>query len=168
MAGDKPKMPVCVDFTPNQAKEPLLAEDLRTSLHQHLDDEIDGILARQSQLPILIVHDSGEYVQLLVEARDLYCHGFFYACVAMCGIVSERIIKDILRAALRIQTVAGTSGVSEEALDQLERVEVAALTQFVAACGIISKNTRIVAAKLVELRNKYAHARGKNPQSDAI
>lgn len=168
MAEEEQDVPLYVDFTPNYAGDPQLVDGLRASLHERLDRDIEGILDRGSQLPILMVHNRGEYVDLLVEARELYRYGFFYACVAMCGIVSERIIKDGLRAAIHVQTRTGTVRPSETAFDQLEHVDIASLTRFISACGIISDDTQRAADKLVQIRNKYAHARGKNPQSDAL
>ncbi len=38
-----------------------------------------------------------EYLELLTEARELYRSGHFYSCVAMSGIVAERLVKDLLR-----------------------------------------------------------------------
>jgi hypothetical protein len=35
----------------------------------------------------------GEYLELLIEARKLYVEGYFYSCVAMCGIVAEDSLK---------------------------------------------------------------------------
>ena len=40
---------------------------------------------------ILLTNAQGEYVELLIQSRDLCVDGKFYACVAMCGIVADTV-----------------------------------------------------------------------------
>lgn len=57
---------------------------------------------------------------------------------------------------------------SEAAFDQLERVEVGGLVRFCKEAGLLCAGSARAAADLGELRNKYAHARGKQPKEDAL
>jgi hypothetical protein len=49
----------------------------------------------------------------------------------------------------------------------LEHVEVRGLTTFLREAEILTAETAKAATDLGELRNRYAHARGKNPPKDA-
>jgi hypothetical protein len=115
-----------------------------------------------------MVHAPGEYVALLAEAREVYSHGHYYACAAMCGIVGERILKDVLRQGLRVAAPDGIRRPTEEALDQLERVDVGAIARFLVRAGLVTEEAGKAADKLQQLRNTYAHARGRNPEADAL
>lgn len=107
------------------------------------------------------------YVALLLEARDLFVAGHFHACVAMCGIVAERLVKDMFRASVLVDIKGKTERPSDGAFDQLERVEISGLTRFLNESQLLSNAAAKAAKELSELRNGYAHARGRNPPADA-
>jgi len=48
----------------------------------------------------------------------------------MCGIASERIVKDLLRSAVKIEPSGRTTQPSPEAFDRLERVDASSLAKF--------------------------------------
>lgn len=50
---------VNVDFLPDVAKNPEGAESLRQHIRQQLEQDLDGIIGRMSQLPVLMVHANG-------------------------------------------------------------------------------------------------------------
>lgn len=52
--------------------------------------------------------------------------------------------------------------------NKLERVEANGIVFFPKATGLLSKDAARATIDLMELRNAYAHARGKNPNEDAI
>jgi hypothetical protein len=88
-------MDIYVDFLPNQPKNESTRQNFADMLRRNLERRLDASVERIWDLPQLIVkYTGGEYLKLLTEARDLYVDGYFYSCVATCGIVSERIIKD--------------------------------------------------------------------------
>lgn len=173
MSQEQRRIPVYLDLAPSDAADPENWET-NASLHrQRLETNLNAIIQRQSQLPVLMIHFDGDAVKLvvdlLIEARELFCHGYHYACVAMCGIVVERIIKDILRH--HIMVSRGRDGVdrpSEKAFDQIERVDVRSLINFVTEAGLVSSEVKKAATKMGELRNDYAHARGRTPEADAL
>ena len=117
---------------------------------------------------MMVSRPEGEYLALLIEARNLFVAGSFYACVAMCGIVGERLSKDILRVSLLVRRDSRTEVPSATAFDQLEHVEVNGLVRFLKETGLLSPDAARAAADLGELRNKYAHARGNQPEKDAL
>ena len=53
------------------------------------------------------------------------------------------------------------------AFDQFERVEVNAIVRFLKEAEILSSEACKAAEQLGQLRNGYAHARGKEPERDA-
>jgi hypothetical protein len=83
----------------------------------------------------------------------------------MCGIVGERLLKDMFRASILIQKAAIPASA---ALDQLERTGARAIAEFLSECGLLGDAAQQAAEKLQTLRNRYAHASGSNPQEDAI
>lgn len=86
----------------------------------------------------------------------------------MCGIVGERIIKDVLRASVRLEKDGVIHIPQDKAFDQLEYVEVAGIIRFLKETELIAANPAKAAEDLGKLRNRYAHARGKNPDRDAL
>lgn len=115
----------------------------------------------------LPVAGEGAYAVLLLEARQLYVDGHFYGCVAMCGIVGERLVKDLLRASVLVESAGNTHRPDDDAFNQLERVETSGITRFLNKAGLLSDASAKAAKALGELRNDYAHARGKDAPADA-
>lgn len=172
MTDPKTTIPAYVDFTPGHAAHPEMREGIASSHRQTLEANLDQIISRQAQLPNLFVHNDSPSVKLvvdlLIEARTLYTFGYHYSCVAMCGIVVERIIKDIVRHSVSINANGNLSTPTPKAFDQLEHVDIRSLINFCAECGLLPEKAKSAAGKLGELRNKYAHARGPNPEVDAL
>lgn len=87
----------------------------------------------------------------------------------MCGIVGERLIKDMFRGAVLIFKEGQTPfRPKDEAFDQLERVEVSGIIRFLNEAGLLDNAAKKAAEELGRLRNKYAHARGEKPEEDAV
>jgi hypothetical protein len=121
------------------------------------------------ELPQVILKNANdEYVRLFVEARELFVMGYFYSCVAMCGIVGEKLVKDLLRSTVVLAADGLAGRPSEDAFDQLERVDASAIMRFLNKAQVLGDEAAKAANSLIELRNKYAHARGKEPQADAL
>ena len=150
-----------VDFLPRN-EDDFLMQFLAT-----LSDRAKEFFVRTKQIPDLTVR-RGPYFTLLLEARQVFVFGYWYACVAMCGIASERIIKDLFRSTVKIESSGKTTPPLPEAFDQLERVDVSSLTRFLRQCGVLSERGFRASDDLAVLRNAYAHARGKSPKSDAL
>jgi hypothetical protein len=165
---DERLIQVFLDTSPNMPRNDTTRQEFRAHRERLFRDNLDAVVERVWDLPSLIVRHSGEYVSLLVEARELYLSGHFYSCVAACGIVNERLIKDALRAAVLINRGGKPEPPSDAALDQLERVDLSALAEFVKEAGVLDEETAKASHALSELRNRYAHARGKSPQADAL
>jgi len=163
-------MQVYLDLLSNQPKTEQAKEQKAQMMREHFEARLPAAVERVWQLPPIILHNpEGEYVQLLLESRELFLAGFFYSCVAMCGIVGERLIKDMFRGAVLIfKEGQPLFRPKPEAFDQLERVEVSGIIKFLKEAGLLDDGAKKAAEELVTLRNKYAHARGKEPETDAI
>jgi|SRR6266498_181374 hypothetical protein len=160
---------VYVDFLSNQPKNEISRQNAADRLRWQLAMRLDASIDRGFELPSLIVNNpDGEYLALLLEARQLYIDGYFYACVAMCGIVNERLIKDTLRAAVLIEKDGKVERPVDKVFDQLERVEIRALAEFIRQAGLLPEEAFNAAKDLGDLRNKYAHARGRQSKNDAL
>jgi hypothetical protein len=142
---------------------------IRDILARKFTENLQESIERIWDLPNLNISNPSEpYGDLLIEARDLYINGYFYSCVAMCGIVGERLIKDVLRKHVIIEKGGEKISPNAEAFDHLERVEIRGIVQFLKATELLSKDAVKAATDLIELRNTYSHARGKRPDEDAI
>lgn len=160
---------VFLDLLPNQPKNDQGRENTRQMLREQFEDRLSASVERIWELPpIILQQPKNEYAGLLLEARELLVAGYFYSCVAMCGIVGERLVKDVLRAAVLVEREGRVVRPPEPAFDQLERVEISGLARFSKEAQLLSDEAGEAAAKLGELRNNYAHARGKDSSKDAI
>ena len=168
MSNQRQSMEVFLDLRPTQPKNEQTREIFRRSLQQRFEQELSDSVERIWDLPPITVRLNGDYLALLQEARELYVTGYFYSCVAMCGIVAERIVKDALRASVLVQKKGSASIPSDQAFDQFERVEVNGIVRFLKEADILSADAARAAEDLSQLRNKYAHARGKASPDDAI
>jgi hypothetical protein len=86
----------------------------------------------------------------------------------VCGIVGERLIKDVLRASVLVQKDGSLQLPPDAAFKQLERVEVNGIIRFLKEGGLLNAEAAKAADSLGQLRNQYAHARGQSPQPDAL
>lgn len=159
---------VFLDMLPNFPKGEKSRADLRDILRTEFENRVSDSVERVWDLPAVILQHKGEYLELLVEARQLYVAGYFYSCVAMCGIVGERLAKDALRAVVAVEKDGTLTRPTPKAFDQLERVDASGIVRFLKEAGILSDEAAKASADLGELRNKYAHARGKAAKQDAV
>src|SRR5262249_36462670 len=159
---------VYLDLLPNQPKIEQTRDNFRKSVRERFENGLDARVVGGWELPTIIVEPEGEYLALLLEARELYIAGHFYSCVAMCGIVGERLVKDVLRANILIRNDGMPKPPPDVAFDQLERIEVIGIIRFLKEAGLLSDEAKKAATKLGELRNIYAHAQGKEPNQDAL
>jgi hypothetical protein len=162
-------MEVFLDVLPNHPRNDQMRENFKQILREKFDNTLSEAVERIWELPPIILQKrSREYVGLLVEARDLFIAGYFYSCVAMCGIVGERLIKDAFRTSLLIGKAGSIVSPTDAALDQLERIDVSSIVRFLNEAELLGDEARKAAESLGQLRNQYAHARGKDPHADAV
>jgi len=159
---------VYLDLLPNQPKDEIGRQNAANRLTQEFEGRLEASIERQWQLPPIIVNPEGEYLALLLEARGLYIDGRFYSCVAMCGIVNERLIKDTIRASVLIEKDGKVERPESKVFDQLEYADLSSLAKFIREAGLLSEEAFSAAIDLVRLRNAYAHARGRQSQNDAL
>jgi len=157
------------DVRSNEPKNDQTRQQFGQSLEEKFGLGLSESVERIWELPAVILKRADdEYVRLYVEASDLFVAGYFYSCVAMCGIVGEKLVKDLLRASVLISVDGETKRPSEEAFDQLEHIDASAIALFLNRGQLLSDDARKAARDLSELRDQYAHARGKNPRTDAL
>ncbi len=162
-------VPVYVDLNANKPK----SDQTRGQFREMLQDKFDLKLAHSVERlwdlpPVILQRSNDEYVNLLVEARELFTIGYFYSCVAMCGIVGEKLVKDVLRDSILTMVDGVVERPIDEAFDQFERVDVSSIIRFLNRARLLTDDVRRAADDLIILRNQYAHARGKNPEVDAL
>jgi hypothetical protein len=158
-----------IDFRPNLQRNEQSRRIIRQELREKFERNLPEAVERIWDVPYLALKAPfGLYLGLLTEARELFVDGHFYSCVAMCGIVGERLIKDMLRASVLIEKDGQKQRPENAAFDTLERVEVRGIVDFLNKAGLLSEDAANASRKLGEIRNNYAHASGKNPKMDAI
>lgn len=158
-----------IDFSPNLPKCEQTREEFRQLLQNRFDRKLPDAIERMWKVPALMLHGpDDEYIDLLLQARELFIMGYFYSCVAMCGIVGERLVKDLLRASIFVSVGGDVKRPTDGAFDQFERVDVSTIVRFLNKTSLLSDDAKKAAEGLGELRNQYAHARGRNPQDDAL
>jgi hypothetical protein len=160
---------VYLDLLSNQPKDDQTREVFQQMLRGQFEARLADSVERIWELPPIILREpSGIYRELLLEARDLFVAGYFYSCVAMCGVVGERLVKDMFRASVLIQRDGNPIRPTDATFDQLEHVEVRGIVHFLKEADLLGVEAAKAAVRLGELRNRYAHARGENPPADAI
>lgn len=137
-------------------------------MRQELERDLDKRISRYKELPAIMVQvkdEKDDYAKLLHEARKLYIEGKFYSCVAICGVVSERIAKDILRRIIFIRKLEKTKPLKFS--KQLDRIPMEVVRELIIAAGVVDSSTRSAFTELSGLRDKYIHARRTGSQKDA-
>ena len=86
----------------------------------------------------------------------------------MCGIVGERLVKDVLRSSILIQKDGNPKPPADAAFDQFEHVEVGGIILFLKEAELLNAEAARAATDLGDLRNQYAHAHGKKSEEDAL
>lgn len=148
-----------IDFSPNAAKRDL-REELSEVSQKQVTELPSGTLGenslthdtleRLSQLPPLLIED-GPYCGLIREARDVFVDGYFYACVAMCGISLERFQRD------KAEPYGATR---THKMNQVRSI--------LQKNRVLSPKTLSLCKNMAGLRNDYAHGHGLNPKEDAL
>ena len=157
---------VHLDTVPNILKMPGQEGKVKDMLREKVEKRLDEMILRYRELPAIMVH-FGEYSELLLEARDLYVEGKYYSCVAMCGITSERIAKELLQTSLLMRKKENWAFPSDEQAAVLDKIEMNNIRELLIKSEVIDNNLRKPFQNLSELRNKYAHATGEKPKEDA-
>ena len=161
-------MEVFLDLLPNQPKNDTTRDGFRKMLRDALEKKLDESVERIWDVPPIILKEPvGDYFRMLLEARQLYVEGYFYSGIAMCGIVGERLSKDLLRASVLIQKSGVPTIPTAKAFDQFERVEISGIVRFLKEAEVLSGDAAKAATDLLQIRNDYAHARGKASKEDA-
>ena len=168
MSEEPQTVDVFIDLLPNRPKNDQTREMFRQVLRQRFEGMLTDAVERVWDLPPMVVKPQGEYLALLLEARQIYVAGYFYSCVAMSGIVGERLVKDVFRSSVLVQKGSLPQAPPAAAFDQLEHVEVSGIVRFLKETGLLSADGAKAVLTLGELRNQYAHARGKAAQADAL
>lgn len=147
------------DFGPNWAMLQLASSSAPSSkgppstpppgmLDDHRETSIK--IYRLALLPPLLM-EPGAYCSLLREARDVFVDGYFYACVAMCGISFERFQRD----------KAAPFG----AKDQHKMPKIRAILM---QNKVLTPGSLALCEKMATLRNQYAHGHGQQFEADAV
>ncbi len=151
--------PAYADFSPNDAKFRLSKESSK-GLQEQTSELPTGAIdekslayhkdERLSQLPPLLI-EVGPYCNLLREARDVFVGGYFYACVAMCGISFERFQRD------KAKPYGAT-----------RKHKIWEVREMLHKNSVLSLGTLALCKDMAKLRNDYAHGHGLKPEEDAI
>jgi len=166
-SGDR-KILINIDTIPNILKLSGQENFVKDTLRQELEQDLDNRISRYKELPAIMVqmkNEKDEYIKLLHEARKLYVEGRFYSCIAMCGVTSERITKDILKRIVLIKKLDKSN--PPNFFKQLDRIPMDVVRELAIAAGAVDNSLRNDFTRLAGLRDKYVHARSIESQNDA-
>lgn len=155
-----------MDTVPNILKLDGQEEYVKSLLKQELEHKLNEMIDRYKRLPAVMVQH-GESSKLLYEARKLYVEGYYFSCIAMCGITVERIAKGLLLKSVLFRKGNKLSLPSKDLIKELNRIEINTVRELLIKSGVIDKKLRNPFIKLAELRNKYVHSGGENLENDA-
>lgn len=156
------------DTIPNILKLPGQEEFVKGILREESEQSLDTRISRYRELPAIMVKmkdEKDEYVKILHEARRLYEEGKFYSCVAMCGVTSGRIAKDILKRIIIVKKV--NKATPSKFFNQLDGIPMDVVRELIIAAGSVDSSLRNAFKQLASLRYKYVHARQISSQEDA-
>jgi len=157
---------VAFDFIPNSLGTPELREEVAQHMRAQLEQALPGALDRYSTLPA-IVTPLGPFNTILDEARKHYVWGRFYSCVLVAGVTAERILRDLLRASLRVTSGDVAVPIPDVAAKHIDRLSMEDVREFLIKAGKLDSGLRKAAQQLAALRNKYAHGGGTASGNDA-
>jgi hypothetical protein len=152
---------VYMDFMPNSLINEAAKRQEAELLKSQFEAKVDQIVERHASLPAFLVHqgEGFKFTSLLVEARELFTHGYFYSCVAMCGMATERIAKDLYVSGF---TLPNTN--RDKLITNLEHLNFTKIVDFLKEIGRINKETRSTMLQMGTLRDKYIHTKGPLPE----
>jgi hypothetical protein len=154
------------DFIPNALATDEGRREVADRFRRQFEQALPEALNRYSELPATMMR-LGPFVALLDEVRKHYAWGRFHSCIVMSGVAAERILKDLLLAALRVPSGGVAVPVPQEAAKHLERLALEDVREFLVKSGRLDKGLRKAAQELARLRNTYAHAAGGGAEADA-
>ena len=67
-----------IDLLPNQPKDEAERQRVADRLREELEARLNASIERSWKLPAIMVKLEGEYLELLIQARNLYVDGYFY------------------------------------------------------------------------------------------
>ena len=71
-------------------------EDLKDELKKQFNDKINDVVKRLFKIQDLLIIKKLPCHDLVYEAKMLYVEGYFYATIALCGVVGENVARMIL------------------------------------------------------------------------
>lgn len=168
MNGDKDHIKIAIsgDSLPILLNTPERIEQYKQSLRNALEKNIDDMIKRYKELPSYLI-GFGSYLELLVEARELYIEGKYYSCIAMCGVTAERIAKDLLFTLIQFEKKGKLSLANQKQFKLLDKIDLNIIRELLYISGVIDKPTKKAFIYIAELRNTYLHSVGNNKQNDA-
>lgn len=164
---DKKLIGVQIDFIPNILKTAGGEETAKEMLLKRFTEKLDDMIERYLGLPIIMVH-MGKYNDILSEARSLFIEGKFYSCIAMCGVTSEKIAKELFRDCLQYKIDNKIYSLSDDQSKTLSRVDMETTRRLLIKFKIVDDSIGKSFKELEELRNNYVHGSGGNPYDDAV
>ena len=149
----------------HQKKSKEFREQFEKELKASVEEQLPLITDRYAELPVLHVYD-GDYMPLLLEARELYIMGYFYSCVVTCAVTAEKITRMLFRDQIYIARPPHTPTDAE--MKYLHRLEAMQVIHFLRESNVLNAPTFKACQKLLEQRNVYAHGHGQPSQSEAL
>lgn len=142
------------DAVPGTLKSPVGKRAAQTTMAKWIEQKKkDGpeMIKRYMELDTFFA-ENFPYIEILIEARELYINGFFYSTVAMVGIAAERFAIDLLNASEII-----VNGKKINNKDTFKDIEQYRRLKLLLSLGILDRKSMGKLSGIKDIRNRYAH-----------
>lgn len=128
-------------------------EDLKDKLKKQFNDKINDVVKRILRIQDLSVIKKLPCHDLVYETKMLYIEGYFYATIALCGMVGENIARMILNDSEI--TINGSRIIRGKTI--FGRLDFVVINKILINVGLIQQDSYKKLEKIRKLRNKYVH-----------
>lgn len=165
MKKQKEQIPIYLDTTPNALLHPSAREQIAEQIKQRLIEQIPNIIDREKKIKAFMTDELGEYLNLLVEAKQVYKLGYHHSAIAMVGVAAERFSIELAsKLRFKVNNISiSQKEIFDRDINQYKRLRL------LKKSGLLEKVAFERLDKIRDIRNKYIHPKAKiNPENDSV
>lgn len=131
-------------------------------IQKHYNAKIKDILKCYKTTEQLKIKNE-EYIDLVMEARELYFQKFFYSCVILSCTIAECILRNIFYNNIHLNN----HDLEEKSLKYLSFIDAKTICELLVCENVIERSLLASFKILGELQTKYSNIITKSPETDA-
>lgn len=157
------KINAYIDSLSESFKHPIIGKESQEKFEKELlekfSDNIPEMIGRYKSVGTFFTIEIGDYLGLLIEAKQTYVNGLYYSTVAMIGITAERFALDLSKGV----NIDVKRSLKKHGQNQEGRLKVLKLF------NLIEQGTFQNLEHIRKIRNNYIHSKNSiNPKEDSI